>query len=151
MYGAVGCDYGESITLYDDDPDGDYEDPNYDGWALITKKENGLTGFFPEAYITNIKAVNPAKIANKPNPVKPKPPNKKTSNHPDGKPVKMDKHAPASKASGGIFACCSSKPTGKAAKKRAIELAVDEDDVSDDDDDDGPEVNFQPEDQVYGQ
>lgn len=142
MYGAVGCDDGEAIILYDDDPDSDYEDPNFDGWAFITKKENGLTGFFPEAYIKNVKAINPAKIAGKKNPAKPgKPPSKKTTNHPDGKPVKMDKHAPAK--GGSCFNICGSKPTGKAAKKRALDLAIDEDDVDDDDDDDGPAPVFQ--------
>jgi hypothetical protein len=150
MYGAVGCDYGELLTLYDDDPDGVYEDPNFDGWALVTKKENGLTGFFPEAYITNIKAISAAKIAVKPNPVKPnKPPVKKTAGHPDGKPVNVAKHAPAAKAGGGVSGCCGGKKPGKAGKKRALELAIEESDVDSDDDDDGPEVNFQPEDEPY--
>lgn len=146
MYGAVGCDYGEVIILYDDDPDGVYDDPNFDGWAFITKRENGMTGFFPEAYITGIRAIDPSKIANKPNPQKPnQPPQKKTNGHPGGKPVNLDKHAPAGKAGGmlgKVFPCMAPK-TGKAAKAKALDNAVDNDDVDTDDDDDGPEPVLQ--------
>jgi len=140
VYGAVGADVGEDLVLYDDDPDGVYDDPNFDGWAFVMKKENGQAGFFPEYYITDIRAMNPNKISKKANPQRPNnPPQKKTNGYPKGKNVNMNKHAPQSK---GCSPCCGGKPTGKTAKKRALELAVDEDDVETDTDDDDPEPEF---------
>lgn len=139
VYGAVGADVGEDLVLYDDDPDGVYDDPNFDGWAFVMKKENGQAGFFPEYYITDIRAMNPNKISKKANPQRPNnPPQKKTNGYPNGKNVNMNKHAPKS----GGSCCCGGKPTGKTAKKRALELAVDEDDVETDTDDDDPEPEF---------
>jgi len=158
VYGAVGCDAGEIVTVYDDDPDSVYDDVGVDDhWALVTKKENGQTGYFPDYYLADFKAINPAKVASKPNP---KPgqgapknkPVKVTTNHPKngktkggggGKPVNMEKHAPpgkAKKASGG--GCCggSKKSTGKAGKARALELAEEDSDFTDDDDDDLEEL-----------
>lgn len=133
MVGAVGCDVGEEVIIYDDDADMDYEDPNGDGWALIRKCENNQLGYFPEAYMDIKAAIPMSKWTNQTNPARPNGghPSKTTNSHPDGgKPGK-----PPKKASGGM--CCSGGTThGKAGKKRALELAEDNDEWDDGDDDD---------------
>jgi hypothetical protein len=136
MVGAVGADAGESVIIFDDDEDNDYEDPNSDGWALIRKLEDNTVGYFPEAYLDVSKAIPESKWK-KPQPGKPggptKPgkPTKNTTNHPDGKPAKAAKTGKP----GGCFPFCGAKKSGKAGKKRAIEL-LDENDGEDTDDDD---------------
>eukprot|EP00746_Dinoflagellata_sp_MGD_P072704 gnl/MRDRNA2_/MRDRNA2_29492_c0_seq1.p1 gnl/MRDRNA2_/MRDRNA2_29492_c0~~gnl/MRDRNA2_/MRDRNA2_29492_c0_seq1.p1 ORF type:complete len:172 (+),score=39.60 gnl/MRDRNA2_/MRDRNA2_29492_c0_seq1:81-596(+) len=137
MVGAVGADPGESVVIFDDDEDNDYEDPNSDGWALIRKIEDNTVGYFPEAFLDVAKAIPESKWQ-KPQPgqpggpSKPGKPTKNTTNHPDGKPAKAAK---AGKPSGGGLGICGPKKAGKAGKRRAIEL-LDENGGEDDDDDD---------------
>lgn len=137
MIGALAIEHGDDLVVFDDDDDMDYEDPNGDGWALVRKKETNEIGYVPEAFLDIKKAIPPSKWK-KPNPGKPDKPMKKTSNHPDGKPAKMEKINKQAEPACPLPFCGKKASKGKMGKKRAIELAEEGGDDDDDDSDDEP-------------